>query len=431
MIKKKVAIITYNWPPRNAIGTHRPYSWAKTWSEQGAKVTVITAKKQSFDEPLDLHLPLLPDVEVVEVSPNSNIGLISFFMKFGYLRRVAKKLRSLLRGRLTTISDPRRSWRVEARAYARSIANDLDIVVSTFGPSSSHLIANDIKKQNKKVFWVADYRDLWTSSHLSAEGSSDEIVEKETVGRHADMITAVSQDMVNTLSTRLNVKTFCFPNGFDIDEGEVDLLISKDKSKPSCPFRIVHTGMLYEGHRDPVPLLNALVNLESQNLIRRGDITVDFYGSRVDLARRLIKQEKYAPYIRVMGHVSREESVFAQRQADLLLLLESSKEEARGVLTGKVFEYMVAGKPIICVGSRPEFEIGKVLSETGVGKVFGPEEYPELEAVIADSISGEGMYSCYHPVKDAVMRYSRTRQSKDLLSLIEHEMSGCGDFERV
>ena len=62
-----ILIVTYNWPPRNAIGAHRPYSWAKYWSALGANVTVLTAKKYSFDAPLDLDLPVINGVHVVNV----------------------------------------------------------------------------------------------------------------------------------------------------------------------------------------------------------------------------------------------------------------------------------------------------------------------------------------------------------------------------
>ena len=68
-----------------------------------------------------------------------------------------------------------------------------------------------------------------------------------------------------------------------------------------------------------------------------------------------------------MGHVSREKALQAQRNADLLLLLESSNEESRGVLTGKIFEYIASGRPIICIGSRLDFEIGQTLFKTGSG----------------------------------------------------------------
>src|SRR5690625_3409835 len=62
----RVLIVSYNWPPRNAIGTHRPYSWAKHWSERGVSMDVLTAKKKFFDGPQDLCLSSLSSVRVTE-----------------------------------------------------------------------------------------------------------------------------------------------------------------------------------------------------------------------------------------------------------------------------------------------------------------------------------------------------------------------------
>ena len=50
MKKLKITIVTYSWPPRNSISTHRPYSWARYWSEKGQDVTILTAKKKIFDK---------------------------------------------------------------------------------------------------------------------------------------------------------------------------------------------------------------------------------------------------------------------------------------------------------------------------------------------------------------------------------------------
>ena len=48
MRKLRITIVTYDWPPRNSIGTHRPYSWARYWCENGQDVTVLTAKKKKI-----------------------------------------------------------------------------------------------------------------------------------------------------------------------------------------------------------------------------------------------------------------------------------------------------------------------------------------------------------------------------------------------
>ena len=73
-----VVIITYDWPPRNAVSVHRPYSWAKYLAERGVDVTILTAAKRSFDEPLDLQLSTLP-VTVLEISYSAGFGLADWF----------------------------------------------------------------------------------------------------------------------------------------------------------------------------------------------------------------------------------------------------------------------------------------------------------------------------------------------------------------
>ena len=68
-----VVIITYDWPPRNAVSVHRPYSWAKYLAELGVDVTILTAAKRSFDEPL---------VAVVNIASNGVRNLI--FSRFRF-----------------------------------------------------------------------------------------------------------------------------------------------------------------------------------------------------------------------------------------------------------------------------------------------------------------------------------------------------------
>ena len=115
-----------------------------------------------------------------------------------------------------------------------------------------------------------------------------------------------------------------------------------------------------------------------------------------------------------MGHVSREKALIAQREAGLLLLLESPAAEARGVLTGKLFEYIAAGRPILCVGSRPEYEIGEILVSTGTGRVFGPDQYRSIEQIFIETLKGKGLYLDYIPVLDEILVYSRKRLAVEM-----------------
>ena len=91
-MKLNIVIITYAWPPYNAIGTYRPYAWAKYWKKLGHNITVITAKKQAFDTPDDLNLPLIPGVKIVEINYKYYGKLFSGFLNFLFFKNRIKNL---------------------------------------------------------------------------------------------------------------------------------------------------------------------------------------------------------------------------------------------------------------------------------------------------------------------------------------------------
>lgn len=423
----KITIVTYNWPPRNAVGTHRPYSWAKYWSNAGANITVLTSKKKAFDSPLDLELTKIPNVEVVEVSYGKIASDLSFIWKVRKIRKLASMVKSWIRSKINKDIDPRQAWYKSAKNKAIEIAKESDVVISTSGPFEAHLIANEMKITNEQLFWIADYRDLWSDSYvtklpkrLSEKRAKEELA---TVGRRADFLTAVSKDMVERLKTFLCLPAKYFPNGFDFEESSVRELVNA-RGPLNCPFRIVYTGTVYDGYQDPTPLLDALAELNECGSICDGEVTVDFYGSRLGNVTELVKNKRYKKIIRLMGHVSRREAIDAQRNSDILLLLESSSVKAKGVLTGKIFEYISSGRPILCVGGLESHEIGRVLQATGTGLTLSPKDYTRLPNIVHNTIRGRGLFDKYNPCLDTILYFSREKIAMDMYRLIKEEVDG-------
>lgn len=416
----KIVIVTYNWPPRNAIGTHRPYSWAKAWAIHGAQVLIITAQKQVFDEPLDLELPSIPGVQVVEIPYMRAAGAAASLLGARRIKAVARRCLSILRKISGKTLQARDRWAVAAEEFATSVSSDIDIVVSTFGPAAAHVIAARMKEANPGIKWIADYRDPWGSNReFSVVQQLSERVLERSIIESADFVTTVSPSLVVELERSLGKRVELIPNGFDLDEEAVTAALSRDvRRRVSTPMRIVYTGNLYGGSQDPEPLLAALAELCDCGHIRHGEITVDFYGARVEQAEKLASRGRYGPFVRVFGHVPREVALQAQRDADLLLLLEGSGEESRGVLTGKLFEYICSGTPILCIGSRPDFDIGLVLKECGVGVLVYENYDKALPTLILATMGGEGVYSEYRPALDAVLKYSRQRIANRMLQVM-------------
>ena len=418
-----IAVVTYNWPPRNAIGTHRPYSWAKYWSRSGVKVTVLTARKQAFDEPLDLRFPLLPEVDVQEIQFGGSSA--RFAPALSGIATALKSVKRMLRSRFGFVLDPRDAWANKAKYSSLMLADKVDVVVSTFGPRSSHIIASNMKRHNPGLLWIADYRDLWSNSHLAGysarERRKQQALEEATVGARADVITTVSDEMAEQQREFLRKPVWVIPNGFD-----TEVAPPEDAGPASGCSRIVYTGMIYRGHRDPTPLFIALKELLVEGRINAGSIRVEFYGPLERWLEEAIVSFGLESLVDVHGRVSRDVCLAQQREADLLLLLESGAAEAAGVLTGKLFEYLAAGRPILSLGSRQGFSICRVLGECGAG-VCAEDNVALIKDLLLDLIARKP-FPWFNPDANAIGRYSRETQAKHLLALIE-DRRAAGDSQ--
>jgi hypothetical protein len=127
MISPRITIVTFAWPPRNSIGAHRPYSWARYWSRAGARVRVLTARKYAYDEPLDLNLPSLPDVEVIETDYASGSSSIARHISNSPLKIPARWLYRKLRGTRESLLNPREKWLDAIAPSLAQLADDSDI----------------------------------------------------------------------------------------------------------------------------------------------------------------------------------------------------------------------------------------------------------------------------------------------------------------
>jgi hypothetical protein len=418
MKENKILIITYDWPPRNSIACHRPYSWAKYFSNRGFNVTILTAEKQLYDYPLDLNLECIEKVEVITLKfPNefNKFNLINKLNKNSKFFLFFRNLNNLIKTFFGIDIDPRLWWSNAILLGKFKIKGDFDYVISTYGPQSAHYIAAHLKSQNNKIKWIADYRDLWSISHLSnlPLWKKKSLMQKEynLLFGKADLVTTVSEELAIDLRKFLNIKTEVILNGFDINNDLLYENFKKKKIEKKSLITIVYTGMIYIGRRDPSPLFQAISELGTDNIV------VEFYGSSSDTIFDLFKGT-LPKFIRCNGYVNREMSLELQKSADYVLLLESSNEDARGVLTGKVFEYISSGTPIMSIGSKRDSAIGKLLNYTNTGKCFENNLIELKQELLNSQVMANPDW--YQPDITKIMEFSRDNQSRLFLNLIKN-----------
>lgn len=422
----RILIVTYNWPPRNTIGTHRPYSWAKYWSRAGAAVTVLTARKLFFDSPLDLDVPALPDVEVHEAA---FLRILDRPREAGPSQpscsrpapRSLRRLKGWFAGATGLAVDPRAWWTTPAVKLGLELVQSrrFDAIVSTFGPRGCHLVAHRLATVCPAATWVADYRDLWIGNPLSPLRGRrlrrESRLEARTVGRRADLVTTVSEGLAQSLRSRFRQPVAVVMNGHEAGANPAGPRTGPtEHGRPD--LRLVHTGSLYGGTRDPSPLFRAARSwCERGAGTRRPRIT--FYGARCEGLDTLVRQCGAEEFVLRGGHVSHAESLRHQREADALILLESHSPAHDGILTGKVFEYVASGRPVLCVGPASGSEIDRLLRSCGVGIAVGID--PTLIDRALDDLAAAGGPTWFRPCPDAIAALSREAQAQRMLGLVE------------
>ncbi len=434
----RVLIITHYFPPLNAIGSLRLYSWAKYWKEIGCDITILTTRKnRKFKH--QLHFDLR-DFRIIEVSlpwlfskmtnvmkgengdsiNNSNKrNCRSFFWKRvkEKIRRIQYRYGIFFFYRMPDVCD----WWVR-KAYNKVKEMEFDIVVSSFAPYATHLVALRMKRKHRKVLWVADYRDLWTLDHLY-KGMwpfifVEEFLEKK-INHMADIITTVSTELANKLEVKYGIKNvYVIENGFD--PSELDKL-PKEKYWRDGKVRFVYTGSIYEGKRDPSPFFRAMqliANSEKRKYLEK--LEVIFVGKRKGNLDTLIEKYKVGKWVLSKDFVSREESLRMQRDAHVLLFLEVEAPEITGILTGKLFEYLFSKTQIWGVGITTKSAAGKFIVDSKCGRVFGKDVNLIRESLMDLLITGGKPQIT--PDWNFLNNYTRKQQADKLMKIMEDKL---------
>ena len=233
----------------------------------------------------------------------------------------------------------------------------------------------------------------------------------------ADMFTTVSNELAEHLQTLVQVQASVIYNGFDI---EIDpLLYQRPLHVRDGCLHIVYTGRIYPGKRNPVALVRAVESLIDSGRISPSRVSIEFYGVNANLIHAEIGPIKYPGLVKQQGYVSRDQALGLQQSADFLLLLESGDEDSKGFLTGKIFEYLAAGRPILSIGSKSDSAIARVLNQTRCGRCYENDSHAIANDLL-DYLGGR-IPIWFNPDLQAIQRYSRKHQAELMIQMIRAE----------
>jgi glycosyltransferase involved in cell wall biosynthesis len=391
---KKVLIITYYWPPSGGIGVQRCLKFVKYLSQMGWECIVYTAKNADYpylDESGFKDIP--PGTKVLKyriVEPFKAFKLLSGRSAGGQISNpihVRDKKASLvdrlaiwIRGNLF-IPDARALWIKPSIKFLSNYLekHPVDAILSDGPPHTNTLIACRLS-QKFGLPWLADFQDPWTQVDyyglLSLTKRADKKhkrLERE-VFNTARKITIASPTWKNDLEKIGAREVEVIYWGYDNDD-YIDISYT-----PPEQFIISHAGLLgYD--RNPETLIRVLHDLVVKRPEMADKLRLIMPGTVDYSIKESLEKFNLSRFCEYPGNLPREEILKLNLSSSVLLLPLNKADNARGRIPGKLFEYLRAHRPILCLGPS-DSDVAKILEDTNHRTCFNYDDYSGLASFI-------------------------------------------------
>jgi len=420
--QKRVLIITYYWPPAGGPGVQRWLKFSKYLPTEGITPVILTVDPSKAEYPIrDITLEK-------DVSPETCVyttpcqGLYDLYKKFtksgtapysGFVNEnnpnLKQKIARFIRGNFF-LPDARRGWNKYAYRKAKTLIQEFNIqtIITTGPPMSTHLIGLKLK-QHFPVKWIADFRDPWTDIYYYNElyptaiaKSIDRRFERQVL-EQSDLVFSANfiQEKLARKSPKIDTqKIVMLTNGYDDEDFQ--------QITPRKPhFTITYAGTLASSY--PIQtFVEAVAELAKQQ-----KIVLQFVGRISDDHKQLIMAhpdiEAHFP-----GFVSHEQAIQALQSSHLLLLVFHDTAQNEGHMPGKLFEYLAAHTPILCLEDRKTMA-GKIIEDCHSGIAISFHDKTRIKNYISTVYNN----TQFQGDMEQIANYSRRNLTRKLSQYID------------
>lgn len=352
-------------------------------------------------------------------------ALAKYLPRFGFevsvLAQPHKASTSGSDGNVITL--PKGPWLSQALLHSKKIfaATRPDLILASYPPVEA-LEVGILLSRLYRVPLISDFRDGLLFEALEEKTSVDRAhyakIESGAVNQ-ASMVLTVSPALTDYFRQRYShPRVVTLYSGYDPD----DILPLENARLPGGVLNIVHAGRLDHSRPGTSQNGNGLHALR-HGLLRLVEARPEFINKVLfhfvgDLSPR--EKEILAPaveqgLVKIWGSVGRRVSLGFQRQADMLLLI--TVPNLRSLVTGKIFEYLNSGKPILALTKGTEAE--KIIRRTRSGILVPPNDaqmiFDALVNILERAQRGESL-SGQMPNQHKIEKYARDKQIKRLAS---------------
>ena len=429
MIDKKILILTYYWPPAGGAGVQRWLKFVKYLSKLGFELHIFTPENPeapAFDDSLlkdvpanaiIIKKPIWEPFEIFKKLTNKKGNLNAGFLSEEKKNKAkwSEKIALFVRANLF-IPDAKMFWIRPSVHFLKQYIKDekIELVISSGPPHSLHLIALKLQKI-LAIKWVADFRDPWTNIDFYKELPTLKLVDKylhkleKKVLQKADRVIVVGSQMkkeFNTIAPQSHIEIIT--NGFDSDIAQNAVLDTK--------FSIVHIGSI-NADRNHESFYKAIHHLVEENKSFKNSLQIKFIG-KVDFeVKETVSKYQLETYVKFIRYIPYDQISAIQQSARLLYLPLNNTPNAKGILTGKFFEYLSAKRPIIAQGPK-DGDVANILNDTQAGFIFDFDDENTLKEEIKNQfqqfLDGKTYFE-----SQCIDQYSRENLTKKLVEILD------------
>ena len=385
--KKKVLIITYYWPPAGGSGVQRWLKFSKYLRDFEIEPIIYTVKNPSYPILDDSLLSEIPEgIEIVKQKIFESNSLLSIFgstskkESAGFLNpnpTFFGKIIQYIRANYF-IPDARKFWIQPSVNFLSNYLenNHIDAIITTGPPHSMHIIGLELKKK-LGIKWISDFRDPWTEIDyfqqlpLTKKATKKHHDLEQEVLRKSDMVVVVGETMKEKFlkhTKRIEVLT----NGFDSNENSLTQELDQK-------FSITHVGLM-NSDRNPTILWKVLNEISNTNPNFKNDLRIKLIGKLDDAVIQDLKVFDHNT-IETIPYLDHKNVSNYQASSQVLLLSINEVPSAKGIITGKIFEYLQAKRPILAIGPE-DGDAAMILKNTNAGTIVGFKNKTALKATI-------------------------------------------------
>lgn len=370
--RPRVLYLAFYFPPSRASGVYRPRATANLLAERGWDVTVFSAPMPflrnaigSFDEKLLDSV----DPRINVVRPELNQFAWQYNLRdYGRFRatfpHMARSMYDWRRKHIFPEHYASWAWASVRRALRMHIRRRFDVVLATGNPFASFAAAWLFHRLTGTPY-ILDNRDAWTLDLFNEEPAFEDghpaYAWERRVLKSASNVVFVNEALRSWHAERYPREAdrmMVVMNGWDADTlaGPVappaEIRDGRDERRPRFSYVGTLTGKQpIEAMVDGFRRARELPDMTGAGLDLHGYLGF-FKNADGGLLKRLAASEEEGggrdlpPGLRYRGPVSKTELRGVYQDSDVLVFLAGG---ARYVTSGKIFEYMAAGRPIVSV----------------------------------------------------------------------------------